>query len=81
MSRNRDVKSPWWALRIGSNIGANLRKSVLGGRRESPSDWRNRHVRLRLRHRFLPGHGTRTTASGHHGHAVRRYGARGFRLI
>jgi len=69
MALNRGLASPWWALRMGSGIGVRLRNADIEERQESSKDWHARVIRVGSpRHRYLPGHGTRTTEtrSRHH---------------
>jgi hypothetical protein len=62
MFRNWALESPWWALRVGSGIGVKLRNAVMKERQHSSKDWHNRPIRMGLpSHRYLPGHGPRTT--------------------
>jgi hypothetical protein len=62
MSRDWGLESPLWAVLVGSGIGVKLRHAVMKERQHSSRDWHNRPIRMGLpSHRYLPGHGTRTT--------------------
>ena len=67
MSRNSRLESPWWALRIGVGIGVKLRKNALEERQQSSKKWHNRQIRVgSAPHRYVPGHGARTSDSRRH---------------
>ena len=63
MRLNRRLEClPWWALRLGAGSEVKLRTGAMTERPHSSKDWQSRPIPQRSeRHRYLPGHGTRTT--------------------